>query len=203
MSRRRHWESAYAKNGPEQVSWYQPRLTTSLELIAATGSGPDDGVIDIGGGASTLVDALLDAGYTRVAVLDLAPSPLRHARARLGDRAAGVEWFEVDVTRFQPPHRFTVWHDRAVFHFLTAPADRHSYVTTLLRTLMPGGHVIIATFAPDGPSRCSGLDVVRYDEAGMEAVLGPRFILREARRETHLTPWQAEQRFIYFRFELH
>ncbi len=200
MERRQHWESVYGRNDPELVSWYQSRPATSLALIEATGCGIQAGIIDVGGGASTLVDALLDAGHEHVAVLDIAASALRHARNRLGQRAVSVEWIEADVLRFRPPHRFALWHDRAVFHFLVSAEDRAAYVSTLLHTLAPGGHVIIATFAPDGPARCSGLDVVRYDEAAMTAALGLEFRLQESRRETHLTPWQAEQRFIYFRF---
>jgi SAM-dependent methyltransferase len=145
--------------------------------------------------------ALLDAGYSSLAVLDLSGAALGHARTRLGERATAVEWFEADVTSFQPPRRFAVWHDRAVFHFLTNPVERRGYVSTLLRTLQPGGHVVIATFAPDGPPKCSGLEVVRYDEASITTELGPSFALRESRRETHTTPWETEQRFIYFRFQ--
>jgi SAM-dependent methyltransferase len=148
-----------------------------------------------------LVDCLLDAGYNRLAVLDFSAVALTHARARLGQRAVNVEWFDADVMAFEPPHRFGLWHDRAVFHFLTAPDDRRGYVTTLHRTLQSGGHVIISTFALDGPSKCSGLDVARYDERSICAELGAQFALREVRRETHVTPWESEQRFIYFRFE--
>ena len=201
MTRKQHWEVVYRTDGPTDVSWFQVRPDISLELIAATNAPRDGGIIDAGGGASTLIDYLLDAGYSRLAVLDLSTAALAHARARLGDRAAAVEWFEGNVTSFDPPHRFAVWHDRAVFHFLTDLSDRRGYVATLLRTLQPGGHVVLATFAPDGPPKCSGLEVVRYDEASMTAELGPGFVLRDSRRETHTTPWQTEQRFIYFRFE--
>lgn len=201
MTRQQHWEAAYQTDGPTDVSWFQSRPDTSLDFIAATGSTRDGGIIDVGGGASTLVDFLLDAGYSALAVLDLSATALTHARARLGKRAAAIEWFDADVTSFDPPNRFAVWHDRAVFHFLTTPADRRGYVATLRRTLQPVGHAVIATFAPDGPAKCSGLDVVRYDEASIAAELGPDFVLRDSRRETHQTPWQTEQRFGYFRFE--
>lgn len=201
MTREEHWEAAYRTGGATDVSWYQSRPAISLELIAATGLPRDGGIIDVGGGASTLVDCLLDAGYSKLAVLDLSASALGYARARLDKHAAAVEWFEADVTSFHPPHRFGVWHDRAVFHFLTAPADRRSYVAALRRTLPPGGHVIIATFAPDGPPKCSGLDVMRYDEQSILAELGAEFQLQDVRRETHITPWQSEQCFIYFRFQ--
>jgi trans-aconitate methyltransferase len=201
MIRQQHWETTYQADGPAGVSWYQARPALSLALIAATGAARDAGVIDVGGGASTLTDCLLDAGYSSLAVLDLSGVALGHARTRLGERATAVEWFEADVTSFDPPHRFGIWHDRAAFHFLTDPADRRGYVSTLLRTLQPGGHVVIATFAPDGPPKCSGLEIVRYDEASILSELGPSFALRESRRETHTTPWQTEQRFIYFRFQ--
>lgn len=201
MNRKEHWNQVYQTKSPDDVSWYQRRPELSLSLIAASGTHKDSGIIDVGGGASTLVDCLLDGDYSRLAVLDLSASALAHARARLGQRAAKVEWFESDAIAFQPPHRFGLWHDRAVFHFLTAPDERHGYVATLRRTLQPGGHVIIATFALDGPPKCSGLDVVRYGEQSIAAELGPQFALREVCRETHVTPSGSEQRFIYFRFE--
>jgi SAM-dependent methyltransferase len=200
MNRQEHWDQVYRTKGPQEVSWYQRRPDLSLALIADSGIGKDDGIIDVGGSASTLVDCLLEAGYERLAVLDLSAAALAQARARLGARAAGIEWFEADVTTFDPPHRFGLWHDRAVFHFLTEAEDRRKYVSALRRTLQPGGTVIIATFARDGPPQCSGLDVVRYDEPAILAELGVEFSLREVRRETHMTPWESEQRFIYFRF---
>ena len=200
MNRRQHWNRVYETKGTEELSWYQRRPDLSLELIASSGVGKDDGIIDVGG-ASTLVDCLLDAGYTRLAVLDLSGVALSHSRTRLGTRAAAIEWFEADVTSFEPPHRFTLWHDRALFHFLTATVDRRAYVATLRRTLQPGGAVIIATFAPEGPPKCSGLDVMRYDERSIAAELGAEFKLQEVQRETHVTPSQVEQRFIYFRFQ--
>jgi SAM-dependent methyltransferase len=200
MNRRQHWNRVYATKDQDAVSWYQRRPDVSLALIAASAVGRDEGIIDVGGGASTLVDCLLDAGYTRLAVLDLSGVALGHSRARLGARATAVEWFEADVTAFEPPHRFGLWHDRAVFHFLTAADDRRKYIATLRRTLQPGGNAIICTFAPDGPPKCSGLDVMRYDEQSIVAEVGAEFQLQEDRRETHRTPWQSEQRFIYFRF---
>jgi 2-polyprenyl-3-methyl-5-hydroxy-6-metoxy-1,4-benzoquinol methylase len=190
MNRKEHWEAAYA-DGPSEVSWYQPRPEISLELIGATGASLEAAILDVGGGASTLVDCLLDAGRLSVAVLDISASALAQARTRLAARASLVTWFEADVTKFDPPSRFAVWHDRAVFHFLTAPEDRRAYVDTLMRALQPGGDVIIATFAPDGPLKCSGLEIVRYDEASIAAELGAAFVLRESRRETHRTPWQT------------
>ena len=201
MDRRDHWNRVYQSKTPENVSWYQRRPDLSLALIAASGVAKDAFIIDVGGGASVLVDHLLDLGYSKLAVLDLAGSALSASKARLGTRAATVEWHEADVTDFVPPHRYALWHDRAVFHFLTAAEDRARYVGTLRRALEPDGAAVISTFAPEGPPKCSGLDVVRYDEQSIAAELGEEFRLQEMRRETHLTPWQAEQRFNYFRFK--
>ena len=158
MNRKEHWERAYETSGPTDVSWYQTRPTRSLELIAATQAPRDGGILDVGGGASTLVDFLLEDGYTNLAVLDVSAAALARARERLGQRAADVQWIEADVTAFQPPTRFAVWHDRAVFHFLTAAEDRRKYVAALQSALPPRGHVVIATFANDGPEKCSGLE---------------------------------------------
>ena len=201
MERRAHWNQVYATRAADEVGWFQRRPELSLELIAAAGIRKDAGIIDVGGGASTLVDRLLDLGYTTLAVLDIAGAALNVSRTRLGARAAAVEWFEADVTAFEPPRRFGLWHDRAVFHFLTDAQDRTRYVATLRRTLQPDGAVVIATFAPDGPPRCSGLEVMRHDERSIGAELGAEFEFRELRRETHRTPMQTEQRFIYCRFE--
>ncbi|MHA3771476.1 class I SAM-dependent methyltransferase [Verrucomicrobiota bacterium sgz303538] len=201
MTRKEHWNEVYRTKGPEDVSWYQRRPDLSLSLIAASDVSKDAGVIDVGGGTSTLVEFLIDAGYTRLAVLDISNVALNQSRARLGSRADVVEWFEVDITTFEPPHRFGLWHDRAVFHFLTVPEDRRKYVATLERTIEPEGSAIISTFALEGPTKCSGLDVARYDEQSIQAELGPEFQLQEIRYETHHTPWESEQRFIYFRFQ--
>jgi 2-polyprenyl-3-methyl-5-hydroxy-6-metoxy-1,4-benzoquinol methylase len=200
MNRQAHWENVYQTKGPADVSWFQRNPAISLALIAATGTATTQGVIDVGGGASVLVDCLLDQGYSPLGVLDIAANALSHARDRLGARAEAVEWFVADVTAFDPPHRFGLWHDRAVFHFLTSPEDRRAYVATLRKTLQPGGALVLSTFATDGPPKCSGLDVMRYDEPAMRAELGAEFQLQESRRETHITPWESEQRFIYFRF---
>ncbi|MBU6411578.1 MAG: class I SAM-dependent methyltransferase [Verrucomicrobiota bacterium] len=201
MDVQQHWNRVYQSKGPEDVSWYQRRPDLSLALIAASGVGREAGIIDVGGGASTLVDCLLAAGYAHPAVLDCSGAALNHSRRRLGARADAVEWFEADVTSFRPPHRFALWHDRATFHFLTSAEGRRGYVAALRRTLEPGGGAIISTFALDGPPQCSGLKVVRYGEKSIVAELGAGFRLEEVRRETHLTPWQTEQRFIYFRFQ--
>ena len=200
MDRREHWNRVYQTRAPDSVSWYQRRPDVSLELIAASGIAKDAGIIDVGGGASALVDHLLDLGYSNLAVLDVSGAALDATRSRLAARAAAVEWFEADATTFEPPHCYALWHDRAAFHFLTGAADRARYVATLRRALNPGGAVIIATFALDGPPKCSGLDVVRYDERSIAAELGAEFELREVRREAHVTPGNAEQQFHYFRF---
>jgi hypothetical protein len=201
MNRQEHWNQVYQTKGAQDVSWYQRRPDLSLALIAASGVSKDAGIIDVGGGASALVDFLLDDGFKRVGVVDLSGAALAQSRARLGARAGAVEWFEADVTSFEPSHRFGLWHDRAVLHFLTAEADRRGYVATLRRTLQRGGAVVISTFALDGPPKCSGLEVMRYDEHSIRAELGEEFQLQEVRRETHMTPWESEQRFIYFRFQ--
>ena len=180
------------------MSWFQQRPDVSLSLIAQAGVDLAAGVIDIGGGASTLVDHLLAAGHEHPAVLDVSPVALSESQARLGARAAEVEWIEQDVTRFGPARRFGLWHARAVVHFLTDAADRRLYVQSMRQALKPGGAVIMATFAPDGPMKCSGLEVVRYDEAALLAELGSDFALEDVRRENHHTPWGAGQRFIYF-----
>ena len=201
MDRRDHWNRVYRTKALDSVSWYQRRPDVSLELIAACGVAKDAGIIDVGGGASLLVDYLLNLGYSKLAVLDVSGAALDTSRTRLEARAVAVEWFEADVTTFEPPHRYALWHDRAAFHFLTDSHDRGRYVATLRKSLKPGGTAIIATFALDGPPKCSGLDVVRYDEQSMAAELGAEFSLREVRREAHVTPGKAEQRFSYFRFE--
>lgn len=200
MNRKEHWNQVYQTKAPDDVSWYQTRPTTSLKLIEASSVAKDQGVIDVGAGASALVDFLLEAGFKRLGVLDISAAALQHARQRLGVRATSVDWFEADVTEFRPPHRFGLWHDRAVFHFLTDPVDRRKYVETVSRTLTPDGHVVIATFAIEGPVKCSGLDVARYDAASLAAELGAGFQLREQVDEIHVTPWTTEQKFSFFRF---
>jgi ubiquinone/menaquinone biosynthesis C-methylase UbiE len=163
MNRKEHWNHVYQTEAHDDVSWYQSRPATSLKLIEACGVGKQEDIIDVGGGASVLVDFLLDAGFTRLAVLDISAVALAYAKERLGARVGEVEWFEADVTGFTSPHCFNLWHDRAVSHFLTDKPDRQKYVQTLKRTLTSDGYVIIATFAIDGPLKCSGLEVARYD----------------------------------------
>jgi SAM-dependent methyltransferase len=200
MSNKAHWEQVYTTKHPEQVSWYMSEPVISLELIRATGIGMQDRIIDVGGGASVLVDRLVAQGRRHVAVLDISGAALAYARSRLADGAQAVEWFEADVTAFSPPHPFSLWHDRAVFHFLTTKDARTKYVAVLSAAVPPGGHVIMATFAKGGPDKCSGLDIVQYDAPSMCAELGDGFALQETREELHITPRQTEQKFMYFRF---
>lgn len=198
--RKNHWETVYRDKSPLDVSWYQHAPTLSWELIRASGIAPDAPLIDVGGGASTLVDHLLDSGYSAVSVLDISAQALAHAQRRLGERAALVRWIESDITRFEPPQRYRLWHDRAVFHFLTAADDRARYRAVLERALEAGGQIIVGTFAPGGPERCSGLPIVQYDAARMQAELGDGFALLEMRAETHRTPAGKDQLFNFFRF---
>lgn len=198
-SRKDHWEQVYRAKGSTEVSWYQTEPSLSLQLIEASGVRPSDPIIDVGGGASVLVDRLLARGFESVAVLDLSAAALSCARERLGRGADRVEWYEADVTEFVAPHPYRLWHDRAVFHFLTDPEDRHRYVEVLRRTVPKGGHAIIASFALDGPSQCSGLDIERYDQARLMAALGAGFQLCDSAAESHTTPAGKTQQFQYFR----
>ncbi|MFN0178089.1 MAG: class I SAM-dependent methyltransferase [Gemmatimonadales bacterium] len=198
MSRQTHWDTVYRTKAATEVSWYQPEATVSLGLIRRVAPDLDTPILDVGGGASTLVDSLVQAGYRRVTVLDLAGPALAIARQRLGPRASQVEWIEADVLSATfVPARYLIWHDRAVFHFLTDAEDRVRYLAQVRRAVAPGGHVIVATFAPDGPTRCSGLEVVRYSADTMHAALGDRFRLLDSVREDHITPAGATQAFIY------
>jgi SAM-dependent methyltransferase len=196
-----HWERIYAGREPSEMSWHQRDPRLSLELIRRCTLEADAAIIDVGGGASTLADGLLDAGHVRPAVLDISRRALDRARARLGPRADEVDWYEADVTHWSPPYRFALWHDRAVFHFLTEPADRRRYVRTLRTSLRPDGHLIMAAFGPGGPARCSGLAVVHYDAEGLLAQLGPGFGLVEELREDHETPSGETQPFRFFRLQ--
>ena len=198
MDRKKHWESVYRLKGPSEVSWYQAEARLSFGWIRKLAPATGDPVIDVGGGASVLVDELGTAGYTNVTVLDLAPAALDRARDRLGPRGSGVTWIEADVlSAALPSGGFAFWHDRAVFHFLTDPADRARYVAQVRWSVRPGGHVLIATFAADGPTRCSGLDVMRYAPPELQAQFGPGFVLVAAEREEHQTPSGARQAFTY------
>lgn len=193
-----HWEKVYSSKATDAVSWFQPHAGYSLELIKATGLGRDASIIDVGGGASTLVDDLMANGYTDVSVLDLFAAALAAARKRLGSRASDVHWIEADITKADlPANHYDVWHDRAVFHFLTSPEDRAAYVEAVFRSVRPGGHVIVATFAEDGPAQCSGLPVMRYRAGELHAEFGDSFSLLSHRKEAHHTPSGTVQQFVY------
>lgn len=198
--RRSHWEGVWARRSPSEVSWYQRESATSLSLIRRAGVPRDAAIIDVGGGASTLVDALLDDGFTDVTALDLAEHALEHARARLGERASRVAWIRGDVTAIDLERSYGLWHDRAVFHFLTDARDRERYRALLHRSVPPGGSIIVATFALDGPERCSGLPVERYSPERLLEALGPGLALEESLAEAHRTPAGATQRFVFCRF---
>ena len=200
VDRQAHWENVYGTKGENEVSWFQECPTISLDLIDATGVKPGALIIDIGAGASRLIDALLDKGFDAVSVLDVSGKALATAKARLGVRASKVQWVVADVTKWEPSQTFDVWHDRAAFHFLTEPKDRAAYAERVSKTVGSGGHVIIGTFAPDGPERCSGLPIVRHDAISLGEMLGPSFELAESRRHDHRTPMGGTQRFQFSRF---
>ena len=193
-----HWDKVYATKRPEEVSWYRAHLDTSLRLIENANGARSARIIDVGGGESTLVDDLLSRGYSNLTVLDLSQTALDVARHRLGPAGARVQWLQGDVTTYPfEPREFDIWHDRAVFHFLTDPRDRAAYVRQAARAVRIGGHVIVATFGTEGPRQCSGLDVVRYDADSLHDEFGTRFELVEHVEEAHVTPRGAVQQFIY------
>ena len=190
-----HWETVYTTKAENEVSWFQDNPALSLELIDLVRPARDAAIVDIGGGASRLVDCLLARGFERVTVLDISQAALDVAKARLGKRATKVQWIAADVTRWRPPETFDLWHDRAAFHFLVDATDRKAYLERLVRGVKAGGHAIIATFAPDGPEKCSGLPVQRYDPASLSAAIGDAFELVDHRPHRHVTPWGAVQSF--------
>lgn len=199
-----HWERVYETNSPDTVSWSQPHADLSLDLIQRIGAGPATRVIDVGGGASTLVDDLLANGVGDVTVLDISPAALGLAQRRLGARAGRVHWIAGDITRVElEPAAYDIWHDRAVFHFRTEPADRAAYVAQVRRAVRPDGHVIVAAFGPVGPTHCSGLPVVRYEPRDLHAQFGGDFELLDQLSEAHHTPSGAIQQFVYCHCVLH
>ena len=198
--RKGHWETVYTTKGENEVSWFQDNPAPSLEMIELAKPGRSAAIIDIGGGASRLVDALLGRGFRHLAVLDISAAALDAAKARLGEAATKVQWIVADVTTWQPQQAFDIWHDRAAFHFLVDAADRAAYVGALKQALIPGGHAVIATFAIDGPEKCSGLEVARYDAAELASELGEEFTLIETRKHDHSTPWNSNQRFQFSLF---
>ena len=201
MSDETHWQRVHDKYEEDQVSWFQAKPETSLQLIHDAGISPSARIIDVGGGASCLVDNLLDAGYSQLGVLDIADRGMARARQRLGARAKKVQWVVSDVTRYEPDAPWDLWHDRAVFHFLVNATEREQYRQVLEKTVAPGGHVIIATFGLDGPERCSGLPVVRYGADELSAELGNSFNLKKSLNENHHTPDGATQQFLYTWFQ--
>lgn len=198
MSDREHWEKVYQAKDETNVSWYQPHLQRSLDLILRTGIGKDARIVDIGGGASTLVDDLLDCGFHFITVVDIAQAALDAAKKRLGERASQVNWLVGDVTTLDfPRDAFDLWHDRAVFHFLTSEAARKAYLKRVCRSVRKDGHIVLATFGPEGPDKCSGLPVIRYSAEQIHTTFGDAFRLVEHVEEHHHTPWGTEQEFVY------
>jgi SAM-dependent methyltransferase len=200
LDRLSYWDNVYSVKGEREVSWFEETPAVSLDLIRATGVTAYASIIDIGGGASRLADKLLEEGFKSVTVLDVSNKALATSKARLGAQGAKVQWIAADVTGWEPFQAYDVWHDRAAFHFLTEPEDRAAYVRRVLQAVRPGDHVIIGTFAVDGPERCSGLPVVRYSAASLGQTLGPSFELVESRMHTHHTPGGMVQRFHFSRF---
>ena len=201
LGRHAHWQNVYTTKDEKAVSWFQKRPDISIDLIRATGVDANASIIDIGGGAARLVDTLLDEGFEAVTVLDLSEKALATSKARLGARGKRVQWIVADITMWEPSQTCDVWHDRAALHFLTDPKDRAAYAECVSRAVRPGGHIIIGTFAPDGPERCSGLPVVRHDAGTLGELLGPSFKLAETKRHDHQTPAGVIQRFQFSRFQ--
>jgi len=198
MQSKAHWEQVYSTKEAESVSWFQEHAEHSLRLIQETSVPLSASIIDVGGGASTLVDDLLKSGYTSLSVLDLSKEALVVAQKRLGDKASRVQWIEANITNVSlPEYAYDVWHDRAVFHFLTSPEEHRAYVKAVLRAVKPGGHVIVATFAENGPTQCSGLPVMRYSADELHAEFGAPFTLLKHEKESHQTPFGTKQMFVY------
>lgn len=200
VDRQSHWENVYTTKGEGEVSWYEDTPALSLELLREAGLTSSMSVIDIGGGASRLVDALVSEGQAQMTVLDLSSAALETAKSRLANPER-IQWLVSDVTAWAPDRQYDLWHDRAAFHFLTAAEDQQAYVRVLRKALKHGGRAVIGTFAPDGPEKCSGLPVARYDPEALQAVLGQQFRLISTRRHEHATPWGAVQKFQFSIFE--
>lgn len=200
IDRTQHWQQVYTTKHENEVSWFQERPDVSLAMIRAAGVHPDSAIVDIGGGASRLVDVLLQDGYRALTVLDLSAAALEAAKQRVGSAGANVVWIEADVTTWWPQRQYDIWHDRAAFHFLTEPTDRAAYIERLRHALRPTAQAIIGTFALDGPEKCSGLPVQRYDARSLADTLGSDFRLLETRSDIHRTPWQSTQSFQFSRF---
>ena len=198
MDAKNHWEKIYSTKAPDAVSWYRAHLETSLALIERAAGAISASIVDVGGGESTLVDDLLARGYQNITVLDISETAIDATKKRLGTAAEHVSWLVGDITKIRlPPNTYDVWHDRAVFHFLITPEQRAAYVRQVAAAVRPGGHVIVSTFGPEGPTKCSGLDVVRYDEESLHKQFGVRFRLEESSKELHQTPFGTTQQFLY------
>ena len=198
MSVETHWETVFNTKAPDAVSWYRPHLEQSLELIERCAPDRSAAIVDGGAGESTLVDDLLARGYRQITILDVSKTAIQVTKERLGPAAEQVQWTVGDVTELSlPAQAFDVWHDRAVFHFLVDPAQRQAYVRSVLRSVKQGGHVIVSTFGPEGPTKCSGLDVMRYDAEALHHEFGRRFRIEESSQELHHTPWGTAQQFVY------
>jgi len=198
MNPQEHWETIYKTKPPDQVSWYRPHLETSLALIELASPDRSASIIDVGAGESSLVDDLIIRGYRNLAVLDISQTALEVTKKRLGSASRGVQWIAGDVTRVAlPTLSYDVWHDRAVFHFLTTHEQRLAYIRKVASAVKPGGHVIVGTFGPEGPLRCSGLEVLRYDAEALHGEFGPRFKLIKSVQELHRTPFGTTQQFLY------
>jgi len=198
MDTKTHWEKIYTTTAPDSVSWYRAHLDTSLALIERAADARSASIIDIGAGESTLVDDLLLRGYKNLTVLDVSQTAIEVTKKRLGSMAEQVRWLVADISEVElKPHSYDLWHDRAVFHFLTTPAQRLAYVRQVTRAVKPGGHVIVSTFGPEGPMKCSGLEVMRYDAESLHDEFGARFRLIESSKELHQTPFGTTQQFLY------
>jgi SAM-dependent methyltransferase len=198
MDTRARWERVYATKASHEVSWFSPHLATSISLIERSGEERSAAILDVGGGESTLVDDLIARGYRNVTVLDIAQNAIEHSKARLGAAADSIRWLVADIAQAElTAHSYDVWHDRAVFHFLTRPLERRAYIRQIAAAVKPGGHVILGTFGPEGPEKCSGFDVMRYDAESLHQELGLGFRLVESLRELHHTPAGDIQQFLY------
>jgi len=196
--RKKHWEHVYQTRSPNDVSWYQTHPESSLKLIEKSLSNKSMSCIDVGGGASVLVDCLIAADFTNISVLDISEQALQHTKERLKEKAEQVQWYISDILTFKTSHLFDLWHDRAVFHFLTDADERKQYVKVLKESIIPNAHIIIATFGIDGPEKCSDLPIKQHDTTTIMEELGDEFILLETFDEYHLTPKDAQQKFSYF-----
>jgi len=198
MDTKSHWDKVYTTKAPDAVSWYRKHLETSLALIERAADARSASIIDVGGGESTLVDDLLLRGYTNITILDISQAAIDVTKSRLGLPAEQVHWLVADITKVElEPRAYDVWHDRAVFHFLTAPEQRTAYVRQVARSVKAGGHVIVSAFGPEGPTKCSGLEVMRYDPDSLHREFGTRFRLVESSTELHHTPFETTQQFLY------